>query len=44
MNLRLQTLNKDTNEVLSDGFKTLQAISKTIREKFTEATKNSKKK
>lgn len=43
MNLRLQTLTKDTNEVLSEGFKTLNAISKTIREKFLEAAKTKKK-
>lgn len=29
--MRLQTFTKDTNEVLDEGFKTLQAMSKTIR-------------
>ncbi len=43
MNLRLQTLTKDTNEVLDEGFKTLQSISKTIREKFTTAVKEGNK-
>jgi DNA-directed RNA polymerase I and III subunit RPAC2 len=31
MNLRLQTLTQDTNEVLNEGFKTLQVVSKTIK-------------
>lgn len=44
MNLRLQTLTKDTNDVLDEGFKTLQVISNTIRDKFTEAASLSKKK
>lgn len=31
MNLRLQTLTKETNDVLSDGLKTIQNTSKLLR-------------
>jgi DNA-directed RNA polymerase I and III subunit RPAC2 len=43
MNLRLQTLSLDSNEVLNEALKTVQNISKTLREKFNEALKASKK-
>jgi DNA-directed RNA polymerase I and III subunit RPAC2 len=44
MNFRLQTLTKDTNEVLNEGFQTLQMMSKTIKEKFIAAVEAKKKK
>ena len=31
MNLRLQTLTNDTNEVLEEGLKTVQNMSRTLR-------------
>ena len=35
MNLRLQTLSKDTNDVLNEGLRTVQNLAKTLRESFT---------
>lgn len=43
MNLRLQTLSQDTNEVLNDGLKTIQNLSKTLRERFVAAVKEDRK-
>lgn len=34
MNLRLQTLSKDTNDVLNEGLRTVQNLAKTLRESF----------
>lgn len=34
MNVRLQTLNKQTNQVLNDGLRTIQNLSKTLKERF----------
>lgn len=39
MNLRLQTLSQDTNEVLNDSLRTIQNVTKTLREKFQGAVK-----
>lgn len=39
MNLRLQTLSQDTNDVLNDSLRTVQNITKTLREKFQQAVK-----
>jgi len=39
MNLRLQTLSQDTNEVLNDSLRTIQNVTKTLREKFLGAVK-----
>ena len=44
MNLRLQTLTKETNDVLNDGLRTIQNTSKLIKERFLEAMKDHKKK
>ena len=43
MNVRLQTINKETNEVLNDGLRTIQNLSKTLRERFAAEVKKSKK-
>lgn len=39
MNLRLQTLSQDTNDVLNDSLRTVQNITKTLREKFVGAAR-----
>ena len=44
MNLRLQTISKETNEVLNDGLRTIQNTSKLLRERFLTAIKSAKKK
>lgn len=44
MNLRLQTISKETNEVLNDGLRTIQNTSKLLRERFLTAVKSAKKK
>lgn len=43
MNLRLQTVTQDSNEVLNEGFKTVEAISKTLKDKFMIALNKHKK-
>lgn len=43
MNLRLQTLSQDTNDVLNDSLRTIQNVTKTLREKFQVAIKSSPK-
>lgn len=35
MNLRLQTLSLDSNEVLNEALRTVQGVTKALREKFT---------
>jgi DNA-directed RNA polymerase subunit L len=40
MNLRLQTLSQDTNDVLNDSLRTIQNVTKTLREKFQAAIKS----
>lgn len=42
MNLRIQTNTLDTNEILNESLNTIQNISKTIREKFTDSLKRKK--
>lgn len=42
MNVRLQTITKETNDVLNDGLRTIQSLSKTLREMFGEAVKAGK--
>ena len=44
MNVRLQTISKETNEVLNDGLRTIQNTSKLLRERFLTAVKSAKKK
>jgi DNA-directed RNA polymerase subunit L len=43
MNLRLQTLSQDTNDVLNDSLRTIQNVTKTLREKFVSAVKKVQK-
>jgi DNA-directed RNA polymerases I and III subunit RPAC2 len=43
MNLRLQTLSKETNDVLNDGLRTVQNLSKTLKEHFLTAVKSAPK-
>lgn len=43
MNLRLQTINQDTNDVLNEGLRTIQNLVKTLRTSFTEAIKDGEK-
>jgi DNA-directed RNA polymerase I and III subunit RPAC2 len=40
MNLRLQTLSQDTNDVLNESLRTIQNVTKTLREKFQQAVKS----
>jgi DNA-directed RNA polymerase I and III subunit RPAC2 len=42
MNLRIQTSTLDTNQILNESLNTIQNISRTIKEKFTESLKRKK--
>jgi DNA-directed RNA polymerase I and III subunit RPAC2 len=37
MNLRLQTTGADTNEVINEGLRNLEIVSRIIRKKFSKA-------
>ena len=43
MNLRLQTHNQDSNDVLNESLKTVQSVTKDIRGKFQASLKEYKK-
>jgi DNA-directed RNA polymerases I and III subunit RPAC2 len=43
MNLRLQTQAEDSNDVLNEGLKTVQSVTKDIRSKFQNSLKEFKK-